>query len=379
MVGRWCLVAGAFLAGSAARCEEDLWLSEVMEEVSRPVVDFTELPKVTLRLDEKVSNLSRALYILPWRRSRTSEAAPASTASALVELWRQLPPLAVLAVRGTEHFELLKRLLFATQERSHSQVDLDVQEFACTACGCLALRGATGVKTGGRGRLWRWQRRVAGRMKQLGEACKTDKVWRHSYHLIYDRVLPETLEPGSCFLEIGYGCGMSYDVGASARLWAELYPQTQVHMVDHNKACVQNMGQDFLNRQNYTVHIADQSSIKDLERLKDDLYDGCSGQLSVIIDDGSHQSQDIITSFLSLYPMLGSKGLYFIEDLGSSAYRSMYRDSALAGQEAPGNSLYFMASLLRHLLRKGSTPERTAYPQLRALQCRRNMCVVKNW
>lgn len=43
------------------------------------------------------------------------------------------------------------------------------------------------------------------------------------------------------------------------------------------------------------------------------------------------------------------------------------------------NSLYFMASLLRHLLRKGSTPERTAYPQLRALQCRRNMCVVKNW
>ena len=34
--------------------------------------------------------------------------------------------------------------------------------------------------------------------------------------------------------------------------------------------------------------------------------------------------------------MLGSKGLYFIEDLGSSAYRSMYRDSALAGQEAPG-------------------------------------------
>lgn len=52
------------------------------------------------------------------------------------------------------------------------------------------------------------------------------------------------------------------------------------------------MGQDFLNRQNYTVHIADQSSIKDLERLKDDLYDGCSGQLSVIIDDGSHQSQE---------------------------------------------------------------------------------------
>ena len=59
-----------------------------------------------------------------------------------------------------------------------TEVDLDVQEFACTACGCLALRGATGVKTGGRGRLWRWQRRVAGRMKQLGEACKTE-TWAH--------------------------------------------------------------------------------------------------------------------------------------------------------------------------------------------------------
>lgn len=55
-----------------------------------------------------------------------------------------------------------------------------------------------------------------------------DKVWRHSYHLLYDRVLPEVLAPSSCLLEIGYGCGMSYGQGTSARLWAELYPEAQI-------------------------------------------------------------------------------------------------------------------------------------------------------
>ncbi len=42
------------------------------------------------------------------------------------------------------------------------------------------------------------------------------------------------------------------------------------------------------------------------------------GAPDVVIDDGSHQSADIISSFETLFPTLAEGGLYVIEDLHCS-------------------------------------------------------------
>ena len=84
-------------------------------------------------------------------------------------------------------------------------------------------------------------------------------------------------------------------------------------------------GKEFLEQQNYTVHIADQGKIMDLERVKDQVARSCLHGLSVVIDDGSHISTDMITSFHSLYPLLQPGGIYFLEDIGHSCQKD-FRD-----------------------------------------------------
>jgi hypothetical protein len=47
-----------------------------------------------------------------------------------------------------------------------------------------------------------------------------------------------------------------------------------------------------------------------------------SDQFDVIIDDGSHRSQDIIEAFVAMFPLLSEGGVYIIEDLHCSYYSS---------------------------------------------------------
>lgn len=45
------------------------------------------------------------------------------------------------------------------------------------------------------------------------------------------------------------------------------------------------------------------------------------GQFDIIIDDGSHQSSDIIRAFLSFFPILSRDGLFIIEDMACSFWQ----------------------------------------------------------
>lgn len=47
-----------------------------------------------------------------------------------------------------------------------------------------------------------------------------------------------------------------------------------------------------------------------------------SQQFDVIIDDGSHRSPDIITAFVTMFPLLAAGGVYIVEDLHCSYYAS---------------------------------------------------------
>lgn len=296
------------------------------------------------------SNVTRALYVLEELKD--------------IELfrsfWRRLPAHSAVALRApkkakeeTLMLKISKELIYRINEFFWTEIDFDVAEMVCTACGCLAFRGATlrSKTSNDYARLRRWKRHWQRQRDfyHLGLQAQTDKVSEHAYEFIYHRTLPSLLKAGDCLLEIGFGCHMAYGPGASAQLWPKLYPEAKIHMVDINKHCVEKMGHEFLARQNYTVHIADQGKVADLERLKDDVLENCS-QLSVIIDDGSHRSSDIIASFHSLYPLLKPGGRYFIEDIGWSSYhvlqgrisfkyKDLYDTVPEDGLEYPGISI----------------------------------------
>lgn len=46
------------------------------------------------------------------------------------------------------------------------------------------------------------------------------------------------------------------------------------------------------------------------------------GPLDVVIDDGSHVSEHVLTSFRALFPHLRASGLYVVEDLQTSCWPS---------------------------------------------------------
>ena len=157
---------------------------------------------------------------------------------------------------------------------------------------------------------WKKHWRSQGDFYRLGVRSKTDKVSYHSDELMYHRNLSTNLSKEDCFLEIGFGCHMSYGPGASAQIWPELYPEAHIHLLELEEPCVRRLGKEFLEQQNYTVHIADQGKIMDLERVKDQVARSCLHGLFVVIDDGSHISTDMITSFHSLYPLLQRRDLF---------------------------------------------------------------------
>ena len=80
-------------------------------------------------------------------------------------------------------------------------------------------------------------------MRSVGcaSAVVTDKVEAHSYHIMYGIfLLPLRHSPRPVkLLEIGLGCDMHYEPGASASLWPKLLPDAEIWMAEHDAACVQ--------------------------------------------------------------------------------------------------------------------------------------------
>lgn len=66
------------------------------------------------------------------------------------------------------------------------------------------------------------------------------------------------------------------------------------------------------------IFVGDQGDIKVLRELISGM-----GQLHIVIDDGSHNSQDQIVSFKEIFPTLEDGGLYIVEDIHTS-YRENY-------------------------------------------------------
>lgn len=131
----------------------------------------------------------------------------------------------------------------------------------------------------------------------------------HDYCKVYERYFDRLRNEPVNLLEIGYG---GYDDpnagGESARMWSEYLPNAQIVITDiHHKDNVP---------EGVIFHVHDANVPMGYPKPYFD----------IIIDDGSHLNNDIITAFKNLWDHLKPGGIYAIEDLHSS-YDRYYKDS----------------------------------------------------
>lgn len=148
-------------------------------------------------------------------------------------------------------------------------------------------------------------------LDQLAIKYGSDKSSQgHNYCPFYEQHLPKTPKR---ILEIGV------KEGASLAMWAEHFPDAEVHGLDLFSEKPTSDVDDFLLKNGIDVnhihlHQGNQCDWRVLEELRK--YD-----FDVIIDDGSHNSRDQMMAFFGLF----NGKHYFIEDLHCCS-ESFYRD-----------------------------------------------------
>jgi SAM-dependent methyltransferase len=131
-------------------------------------------------------------------------------------------------------------------------------------------------------------------LTQLAEKYGTDK-FEHGYCRYYEKHLTN-LHPDSTLLEIGIA------TGASLRMWRDALPDCNIIGIDNNPD-VKDIPQ-----QGFDIIFGDATNEEDLKTIE---------SVNIVIDDGSHHSNDIVKSFELLWSRLTVGGWYIIEDLGT--------------------------------------------------------------
>jgi SAM-dependent methyltransferase len=131
--------------------------------------------------------------------------------------------------------------------------------------------------------------------------------WEH-YLTIYDAAFRSFLAAGKPIklLEIGV------QNGGSLQIWSKYLPRrSSIVGVDIDPACAELSFET-----NVAILTGDAANAATLDRL---LGDAC---FDIIIDDGSHRSEDVIAAFEVCFDRLNPGGIYAIEDLHASYFAS---------------------------------------------------------
>ena len=126
---------------------------------------------------------------------------------------------------------------------------------------------------------------------------------KHNYTPIYDKLFSPIRENHVKMMEIGINDPRF--PGASIKMWQDYFKDLEFVGYDINPQSL------LYAKDNISIFIGDQNSTKDLYMCTN-LY---GGEFDVIIDDGSHITDHILTSFKVLFPYVKNGGYYIIEDL----------------------------------------------------------------
>ena len=185
-------------------------------------------------------------------------------------------------------------------------------------------------------------------LKNLALLHGSDKWGAHYYAQHYEKHFRHLREKRLNILEIGVG-GYAEPAhgGASLRMWKYFFPKSRVYSIDiYDKSALQEKRIKI-----FKGSQADPSFLTDVYKE--------IGSLDIIIDDGSHINEHVITSFKILFPLLNRGGIYVIEDTQTSYWPQMGGDSENLNK--PGTIMTFLKGLtdgLNHkeFIRPGYTP-----------------------
>ena len=144
----------------------------------------------------------------------------------------------------------------------------------------------------------------------------TDKAIGHYYLPHYQKHFKSFKFKKIRLLEIGVGGYEQPDYGGhSLRLWKSYFWFGHIFAIDiHDKSGLQD------NR--ISIFKGSQVDIAFLDEVFE-----CTGPLDIIIDDGSHINDHVITTFKLLFPKLKHGGIYVIEDTQTSYWSDYGGDS----------------------------------------------------
>jgi hypothetical protein len=178
---------------------------------------------------------------------------------------------------------------------------------------------------------------------------------KHGYTKHYERIIGELggknapLSVG----EIGVACG------ASLRMWANYLPKAKIEGFDIRPECA-NLCKDL---PNVTITISDPRQVNR------------DGQYDLLVDDGSHISEDIVDTLVHCQTWVRKGGFYVIEDMGCT-YNERYamRFRKHFNSDLP-NDRRHITNLLNEItkmidVKNGVFSEMYYYPQLWVLKVR---------
>lgn len=157
---------------------------------------------------------------------------------------------------------------------------------------------------------------------KLADIYRVDKCpkYNHTYTPEYDKLLSPLRNDTKLLLEIGIGniplmkglTAADYKPGASLRMWRDYFPNAQIIGCDilANVQFEENRIKTF---------ITDQSNVDSLNTLIKNVK-AYQPEPDIILDDGSHEEQHMVTSFKTLWKALKPGGIYIIEDVRLTFY-----------------------------------------------------------
>lgn len=140
-------------------------------------------------------------------------------------------------------------------------------------------------------------------LQEIGIELECDKFSVHKYGDVYERYFDKLRYQPIKILEIGIGGENRELGGASLKTWERYF--TKAHIVG-----IDLYDKSELDTDRIKTLVVDQSDQEALERLWHE-----HGPFDIVIDDGSHVSEDILLSFFKLFHLLRPGGIYVIEDI----------------------------------------------------------------
>lgn len=169
-------------------------------------------------------------------------------------------------------------------------------------------------------------------LTNLGIIYKTDKALGHSYTQHYKTHFKRFKNKKISLLEIGIG---GYDNplagGNSLFMWKKYFLRGRIYGLDiYDKSA--------LERRRIKIFQGSQVDKDFIDKITSQ-----TGELDIIIDDGSHINEHVIETFKLLFPKLKDGGIYAIEDIQTSYWPDLGGDSENLNN--PFTSMGFLKAL----------------------------------